>query len=753
MLEHVLARDTTPQSATTQQRLAADPRTQLADAAARYADALTVAATHVADPDLARHIARRLNHTLPGINNHDTWPTLLNQLLLIAADGHDPVDIAEEAINAGPLADAHDPAAVISARLEATSRTRGPLPWLPGIPDTLTHHPVWGPYLTARRNLVTTLTTAVRDHTHTTDTPPAWVQATTWTPPAGLIADIEVWRAATGVEPADLRPTGEPAHTRTLRHHQTRLNHQLRDDHNPALAEWAPLLTPLAPTMNTDTWLPQLARHLAHLSATGQPVRHLINQTITDHGTLPDDHPAAALWWRLTEHLDQGHTAAPTPVDWMPQLVDLLADHTPALQASPHWDALVDAIDRGLQRGWPLEQLLHQHETDPATDLLDHITRLADTHAPAPDEEPDNAPPEDLWDGHTPADPVHVYQPDVDDLLPDDEPADEPPPDPWDESYPPEDLDQPTAPHARTERQPVPAEIDDDDLTIEATIRAGLRVEPDPADLQRMLDQADQWHTSTVDQARLEHINELTASYYQAAHTHAWTRTYFTERFGIDVTGHPDLRPGYAPAGWNHLTQHLHNLGITDEEMLTAGVATRTRDGRLIDRFRDRAILPITHQGTVVGFVGRANPTTTDPRVPKYLNTGETPLFHKGNQLYGATHLLTEDPTRTPVIVEGPFDAHAITLATAGRYVGVAPLGTSLTTTQAHQLADLERDPVIATDPDLAGRLAAERDYWLLTPHNLDPTHAQLPPGADPADLLTDGRAHVLLDALTHAQP
>ena len=99
------------------------------------------------------------------------------------------------------------------------------------------------------------------------------------------------------------------------------------------------------------------------------------------------------------------------------------------------------------------------------------------------------------------------------------------------------------------------------------------------------------------------------------------------------------------------------------------------------------------------------------------------------------------------------MDAHAITLASHGRYIGLAPLGTSLTNLQATQLASLDRSPIIATDADLAGRLAAERDYWMLTPHGLDPRYAILNPGTDPAELLATGQAAALNHALTQAGP
>jgi DNA primase len=188
--------------------------------------------------------------------------------------------------------------------------------------------------------------------------------------------------------------------------------------------------------------------------------------------------------------------------------------------------------------------------------------------------------------------------------------------------------------------------------------------------------------------------------------------------------------------------------------MLISGVAVIASTGRLIDRFRDRVVFPIIHDGTVLGFVGRRRPDLTDVDLagPKYLNTGDTPLSHKGAQLFGAL----DDQLSVgaiPVIVEGPMDAIAVTLATCGRYLGVAPLGTSLTDEQAHQLARIGRQPIVATDADLAGRIAAERDFWILSCYRLDPLHARLPAGTDPADLLALGGPRALTEALTASQP
>ncbi len=156
----------------------------------------------------------------------------------------------------------------------------------------------------------------------------------------------------------------------------------------------------------------------------------------------------------------------------------------------------------------------------------------------------------------------------------------------------------------------------------------------------------------------------------------------------------------------------------------------------------------------VVGFVGRRNPSldaSTGIRNPKYLNTGQTPLYTKGEHLYGlAGNAATLDRGGLAVLVEGPVDALAVDLASGGMMAGLAPLGTALTEHQARQLADTLRAD---TDADPAGVQAAGPAYDRLTAHSLDPRGAALPPGTDPAQL---GELHgpaALLDRLARAEP
>ena len=154
--------------------------------------------------------------------------------------------------------------------------------------------------------------------------------------------------------------------------------------------------------------------------------------------------------------------------------------------------------------------------------------------------------------------------------------------------------------------------------------------------------------------------------------------------------------------------------------MTAAGVATVASTGRLIDRFRDRVMFPIIHNGEILGFVGRRHPdlTDTDRGGPKYLNTADTPLFHKGAQLFGANEVDIA-AGGIPVIVEGPMDAIAVTLASGGRYIGVAPLGTSLTDEQASQLAAHRQEP--DRGHRRRHRRPGRRRTRLLDPHRLPP--------------------------------
>ncbi|MEA5117126.1 MAG: toprim domain-containing protein, partial [Propionicimonas sp.] len=421
----------------------------------------------------------------------------------------------------------------------------------------------------------------------------------------------------------------------------------------------------------------------------------------------------AALWWRINRHLEPAvatNATDPTPAPWTDELANVVGpDRADLLRASSWWPALVTALDHATARGWALPDLIapiHAAEVDECQALVWRTTMLTN--------------------------PVHH--------------------EPVDHLWTPEP-EHPSATAASVTADEV--EVIDDAwaiLQIEAMIRT-QRGEPEltQAEINDLLSRRDAWHEAGVTPERLVRINELSAQFYEARFPGSWAHDYLFDRLHTDIAGDPGWRPGDAPAGWTSLVSHLRRQGVPDHEMIRAGVAKQASTGNLIDRFRNRVVFPITHDGQILGFIARRHPDAGDTAGPKYLNTPETPLFHKGAQLYGHAPSLLRGGR--PVLVEGPMDAIAVTLATGGAYVGVAALGTALTREQARHLRRYTDLPIVATDNDKAGHAAAERAYWILTDLGHDPLHATLPEGADPADLIALSRQKELEHALRSSTP
>ena len=168
--------------------------------------------------------------------------------------------------------------------------------------------------------------------------------------------------------------------------------------------------------------------------------------------------------------------------------------------------------------------------------------------------------------------------------------------------------------------------------------------------------------------------------------------------------------------------------------MTTAGVASVASAGRLVDRFRDRVIVPIIHNGGILGFVGRRHPDLSDADRggPENLNTADTPCS-KGRPTLGANEVDLADGGM-PVIVEGPMDAIAApgqrrTPSVSHHSVPPWPMSGPASSPA------IGRNPIVATDADVAGRVAAERDFSMLTAYRLEPRIALLLDGSNPADL------------------
>jgi hypothetical protein len=386
---------------------------------------------------------------------------------------------------------------------------------------------------------------------------------------------------------------------------------------------------------------------------------------------------------------------------WESRLAELVgAEHAETVQASPWWPALVTAVDHRLQHGWRLEDLICPSSRRPAAADVDECQAMLRRISVAPDPMPEDQ-------RHEP------HPSSRSDAL-------------WHDSAP---LTAERATATRSEATSAlppateatladPADGDyylEPDMAVAAMLRdiAGPPEQTD-ADGNRMFTRAMAWRECPVSERMVE-VNQLSLAYFRRHLPSSWAQHYLADRFGADITDDIRFQPGQAPAGWTNLVDHLRRHRVTDQEMTITGVAVTASTGRLIDRFRDRVVFPIIHDGQILGFVGRRHPNLSDAdrAGPKCLNTGDTPLFHKGAQLFGALENQLSNGA-IPVIVEGPMDAIAVTWASQGRYIGVAPLGTSLTEEQALQLARSGAQPIVATDADLAGRIAAERDFWML---------------------------------------
>jgi DNA primase len=215
-------------------------------------------------------------------------------------------------------------------------------------------------------------------------------------------------------------------------------------------------------------------------------------------------------------------------------------------------------------------------------------------------------------------------------------------------------------------------------------------------------------------------------------------RAYLEDReIPLDTAGEHGL--GYAPAGRAFLTA-MKELGLDDKVLLEAGLSAQREDGKVVPRFRARLLFPIHDlRGRAVGFGGRLLVSGE----PKYLNTPESPIFHKGKQLYNLHQAKAAIRKQESVIlVEGYFDVFRLVLA--GIENVVAPLGTALTADQAGLLRRFARAATLLYDSDQAGLRATFRAGDELLRHGVRVRVATMPEGEDPDTLVRTGGAAAL---------
>ncbi|AUW93227.1 MAG: DNA primase [Sulfobacillus thermotolerans] len=259
-------------------------------------------------------------------------------------------------------------------------------------------------------------------------------------------------------------------------------------------------------------------------------------------------------------------------------------------------------------------------------------------------------------------------------------------------------------------------------------------------------------HARSQKMSRLQAIMEWSQEFFRAS-AQSSVRIYdgYLQQRQVDEATRERFALGYAPDSWTALRDFLMKHGIAEEEMLEAGVVVARREGRgVYDRWRHRIIFPIwNHRGQIIAFGGRA---ILPEQEPKYLNSPETPLFHKGQVLYGE-HLARPlwRQGRRPLLVEGNFDVIACHQAGLGQ--AVASLGTALTEDHARSLSRHAKEVDLLYDRDTAGEEAMRRAFLILSAQGLQVNRVQLDAGKDPDEFLREKGALSLAEKVEERIP
>ena len=251
---------------------------------------------------------------------------------------------------------------------------------------------------------------------------------------------------------------------------------------------------------------------------------------------------------------------------------------------------------------------------------------------------------------------------------------------------------------------------------------------------------------------RLVEVCEETSAFYHTLLMRgkdARGRAYCKER-ALDAATCNKYRLGFAP-GRGALVSHLSQAGFTPREMIDANVAFQNRNGSLVDRFYDRVMFPIfDEQGRCIAFGGRA--LDKDKTPAKYLNTSETPIFHKGKNLYGFNwakeHIVAAGEV---IVVEGYISA--MSCWKAGIENIVAVLGTALTEAHVRTLTRFTKRIIYMFDGDAAGQKAARRAIQFIEKDDIDLRCVTLPGGMDPDDYVRAEGVDKLRELISKSEP
>jgi DNA primase len=247
---------------------------------------------------------------------------------------------------------------------------------------------------------------------------------------------------------------------------------------------------------------------------------------------------------------------------------------------------------------------------------------------------------------------------------------------------------------------------------------------------------------------RRERLMELlarTAAYYERClweSKEARAAREYLEGRGLGEGILREFRVGYSPSAWDRVLLASRRGGFSEQELYTTGLAQRSKEnGRPYDRFRGRIMFPLADvRGRVLGFGARA---MRDEQKPKYLNTSDNDVYHKGQHLYGAD-LARAHAARAgqAILCEGYTDV--IALHQAGLRNTVGSMGTALTAEQVGELSRMAQTVLLALDADSAGQEAMLKAAGLAAKRKLELRVVALPQGTDPADLVQrDGAAAI----------
>jgi DNA primase len=266
------------------------------------------------------------------------------------------------------------------------------------------------------------------------------------------------------------------------------------------------------------------------------------------------------------------------------------------------------------------------------------------------------------------------------------------------------------------------------------------------------LEQSDEQRASAAERETLLKIHESAAAWFreQLATPAAGRARAVVESRGITAATAEKLNLGFAPPGRDPLKRALLEHGYSQALLVRSGLLVQRDDGTVVDRFRNRLMIPISRDtGAVIAFGGRA---LEADQQPKYLNSPETPIYSKSRTLYGLN--LAKAAIRQngfAVMVEGYFDFAQV--FQAGVQNVVASCGTALTPQQAQYLGRFAKKVVLSFDPDAAGQGATAKSCEMLVDEAFEVNVATLPAGQDPDTFIQRQGGQAYGERLRGSQP